>query len=76
MCRSALYSRFAPAFRFRECHSIRPCTVRSLPLTEARLRNYRTSRFTQPLTTRDEATPNAWDVAADIVLNSDENSPT
>jgi hypothetical protein len=25
----------APAFRCRECHSIRPCTVVSLPLTEA-----------------------------------------
>lgn len=53
MCRSGLYSQFAPAFRFRECHSIRPCIVQSLPLTEARLRNYRTSLLTQPLTTQD-----------------------
>ena len=28
--RSALCSPFAPAFRFRECHSIRPCTAQSL----------------------------------------------
>jgi hypothetical protein len=53
MFRSGLYSRFAPAFRSRECHSIRPCIAQSLPLTEARLRNYRTSLLTQPLTKRD-----------------------
>ncbi len=41
MFRSALYSLFAPAFRSRECHNIRPCTVQSLPLTEARLQDYR-----------------------------------
>jgi hypothetical protein len=43
--RSALCSPFAPAFRSRECHSIRPCTARSLPLTEACLRFSRTSLF-------------------------------
>ena len=43
MCRSALYSPFAPAFRSRECHTIRPCTVQSLSLTEADLRHYRTN---------------------------------
>jgi hypothetical protein len=48
--RSALYSPFAPAFRSRECHNIRPCTVQSLPLTEACLRNYRTSLFIQAFT--------------------------
>jgi len=42
MFRSALYSPLAPAFRSRECHNIRPCTVQSLPLPEACLRNYRT----------------------------------
>jgi hypothetical protein len=31
VCRSALCSPFAPAFRSRECHNIRPCTVQSLP---------------------------------------------
>ena len=40
----------APAFRCRECHRIRPCTVVSLPLTEARLRNSRTSLFTRTFT--------------------------
>jgi hypothetical protein len=40
--RSALYSPLAPAFRSRERHNIRPCPVQRLPLTEARLRNYRT----------------------------------
>ena len=35
MFRSALCSPFAPAFRFRECHSIRPCPAQSLSLTEA-----------------------------------------
>ena len=30
MCRCALYSLFAPAFRSRECHTIPPCTVVSL----------------------------------------------
>jgi hypothetical protein len=49
--RSALYSPFAPAFRFRECHSIRPCTAQSLSLTEACLRDYRTSLFIQSFTT-------------------------
>jgi hypothetical protein len=39
--RSALCSPFAPAFRCRECHSIRPCTAQSLSLTEACLRDYR-----------------------------------
>ena len=53
VCRSVLCSPFAPAFRYRECHNIRPCTAQSLPLTEARLRNYRTSLFIQPLATRD-----------------------
>jgi hypothetical protein len=48
--RSALYSPFAPAFRSRECHNNRPCTVQSLPLTEACLRNYRTSLFIQAFT--------------------------
>jgi hypothetical protein len=67
MCRSALYSPFAPAFRSRECHKIRPCTAQSLSLTEARLRNYRTSLFIQPLTRRDSAAPSAWDVVVDIV---------
>ena len=45
MCRSALCSLFALAFRSRECHSIRPCTVVRLPLTEACLRFSRTSLF-------------------------------
>jgi len=49
--RSALCSPFAPAFRFRECHSIRPCTAQSLSLTEACLRDYRTSLFIQSFTT-------------------------
>ena len=53
MFRSALCSLFAPAFRSRECHSIRPCTVQSLPLAEARLRNYRTSLFIRTFATRD-----------------------
>jgi hypothetical protein len=48
-----LCSLFAPAFRSRECHTIRPCTVRSLPLTEARLRNYRTSLIIRTLATWD-----------------------
>ena len=41
MFRSALCSPFAPAFRFRECHSIRPCIAQSLSLTEACLRENR-----------------------------------
>ena len=53
MFRSALCSLFAPAFRSRECHIIRPCTVWSLPLTEARLRHYRTSLFIRTFATRD-----------------------
>ena len=51
--RSALYSLFAPTFRSWECHIIRPCTVWSLPLTEARLRDYRTSLFIRTFATRD-----------------------
>jgi hypothetical protein len=47
MFRSALCSPFAPAFRFRKCHSIRPCTAQSLSLTEACLRDYRTNLFIQ-----------------------------
>jgi hypothetical protein len=50
--RSALCSPFAPAFRFRECQSIRPCPTQSLSLTEACLRNYRTSLFIQSFTPR------------------------
>jgi hypothetical protein len=53
MFRSALCSLFAPAFRSQECHTIRPCTVRRLPLTEARLRHYRTSLFIRTFATRD-----------------------
>jgi Amidase len=49
--RPALCSPFAPAFRFRECHSMRPCTAQSLSLTEACLRDYRTSLFIQSFTT-------------------------
>ncbi len=39
--RCALYSLFAPAFRSRECHTIAPCTVASLLLSEACLRENR-----------------------------------
>jgi hypothetical protein len=42
----------APAFRCRECHSIRPCTVVSLPLTEACRRVSRTSLFIQSVSRR------------------------
>ena len=52
VCRCALYSLFAPAFRSRECHTIPPCTVVRLPLTEACLRDYRTSLFMRPFTRR------------------------
>ena len=53
MFRSALCSLLAPAFRSRECHTIRPCTVLRLPLTEARLRDCRTSLFNGSFTARD-----------------------
>ena len=76
MFRSALYSPFAPAFRYRQCHTLRPCTVQSRSLTEARLRNDRTSLFIPPVTRRDSAAPSAWDVAVGIGPRSAENSPT
>src|SRR4029453_16034435 len=65
--RCALYSLFAPAFRSRECHMIPPCTVVRLPLTEACLRNCRTSLFMPPFTRRDLVGSNVQAGGADSV---------
>src|SRR2546430_2375536 len=67
VCRCALYSLFAPAFRSRECHTIPSCTVVRLPLTEACLRNCRTSLFMPPFTRRDRVGSNVQAVGADVV---------
>ena len=75
MFRSALCSLFAPTFRYRECHIIRPCTVRSLPLTEARLRDYRTSLFIRTFATRDCVAPSALSVGVGIALRNDRSAP-
>ena len=47
MFRLASYSPLLSPFGTRECHKIQPCTIRSLPLTEACLRFSRTSLFIQ-----------------------------
>jgi hypothetical protein len=65
----------APAFRSQECHSIRPCTVVSLPLTEARLRNSRTSLFTRTFTASGCVAPGDLAWGEDVAWRSDGSSP-
>ncbi|PSB15656.1 hypothetical protein C7B65_23975 [Phormidesmis priestleyi ULC007] len=50
MFRLALYSPLLSPFGTRECHKIQPCTLGSLPLTEACLRFSRTSLFIRSFT--------------------------
>ena len=76
VCRCALCSQFAPAFRSRECHSIPPCTVASLPLTEACLRFSRTSLFNQLFPQRGTWRSEARDVGVDVSRHSAGNFPT
>jgi len=66
----------ALAFRSRECHSIRPCTVVRLPLTEACLRFSRTSLFNRPFPQRDTWRSEVLDVEVDVSRHSAENFPT
>jgi hypothetical protein len=67
MFRLGLYSLLLSPFGTRECHNIQPCTVESLPPTEACLRISRTSLFIQPLTHISRVTQSDLVEAADIV---------
>jgi hypothetical protein len=66
----------ALAFRSRECHSIRPCTVVRLPLTEACLRFSRTRLFNQLFPQRGTWRAEALDVGVDVSRHSAGNFPT